>query len=241
MKTTEIILQNENIDVAELRNILRMIKQDESYLFDFTRGKALKSDVNECGEVLSQILDSCKGAVLIGPQFLQPLIDGFPKENLIFIIKSQFENTDQYPSDSIEIIKKLSIDFFQHYFPNIQFADLFDIPEMDHKATVRVSLLGDTYVYSLMMKNNFFKNAIEKILLIPVEGEMSNYAELTAEVLNLICGHLRSGIVPAAVKMKVEIPENKSPKVKIKLNDPDRVWITTTGNDELLISFSKER
>lgn len=240
MLTNEIVISKNKMQLSDFQELLRDLKKSENYLFDFTMVENIDSDILECTKVFCEIIDKCEKAVLIAPAFFQPIVDKVNHSNFLYIVRSKFDTHLNFSEETVDLIKKISIDYFKGQFGDLNFKDVQEVPVLNMSAKVQVSVLGQQYLYTVLMTNDFFKTACEKVLMIPIDDDAEAYSDLISEFLNLLSVHLRSGIVPEALKLKVAVPMDKPKVTKQDLNSANHVFAFMSQNEDVAFLFSKE-
>lgn len=240
MLTNEVVFLKDYMELKSFEDILRNLKSAEIYLFDFTRVEKIDSNLDACGKVFQEIVDKCARVVLIGPSLFQPLVDLVNQERFLFIVRSKFDTHVEFTYETVDLIKNISIEYFKRQFGDLNFKDVSNVPALSLSSKIKISLLGDKYDYTVLMTDDFFRQACLKVLHINVDECYEGYSDLISEFLNLLSVHLRSGIIPEALKLKVAMPINRPRVTQAELASENKVFAFMSQNEDVAFLFSKE-
>lgn len=205
-KVFEIEMNKEKILLEDFQKILSDFNNGDECVLDFSKTKSFDPSTEAFRLILDQMILKSSNIVLLGPECFEKLVEDVKSDKFHFILKSLYTPKSDVGDTWEELISLLSEDFFDHYFkltkpPGACQVDSYAVAGIEIRASNKYYQLG------LVMGEKALHNAIEKVLLIQVDPSFGDCKDLAAEVLNMMCGHLRAQLKQHEFDIKMGIPE----------------------------------
>ncbi|MFZ3230785.1 MAG: hypothetical protein WA160_11315 [Pseudobdellovibrio sp.] len=205
-KLFELEIQKEKIFIEDFNRILLDFDDGDQCVLDFSKMHQFDPSAEPFRIVLEQMITKSGNLVLLGPECFEQLVNGIDSQKFHFILKSFTTANLDLGESWEELVNKISEDFFEHYFTlNKPHA----LCQIDPYAVASIEIIDGEkkYELGLVMNEKTLHTAISKVLLIPVDPSFGDCKDLAAELLNMMCGHLRTRLKQKKYDVVMGIPK----------------------------------
>lgn len=220
----QIEIQKPTIFVDDFTKIMMDFNPGDGCVIDFSKIQQFDPPKERFKILLQQMIAKSGSLILLGPECCEEIANGILDEKFHFILKSFSAGFETSTEKSWkELIKSISQEFFENYFSSTQ--DLADEKvECYAAASILIRDGSKEYQFGLIMGQQCLNNAIAKVLLLGDTSDFGDCKELVAEVLNMVCSHIRSRLKQRKMDIKMEVPRVTELQVVFPPTDADH-WI----------------
>lgn len=191
MMMLEISLVKDIIQTQDLESILDSLSFNEEVTLRFDEKKGDLSSIKRLEPVFLKIVEKSKLVVLVGPLYCADLVLKADPRKAKFILHSVFNPNPMINTDLELVVCEMVEKFWCTYFKKLSNnSNLTGINFISH-AEVKLENKELNYLLVFSFDERGLELSVENILQISMEGLDFDVKELSAEVLNMLCGHLR--------------------------------------------------